>query len=327
MRIKALKQLLWIVNALLVLGVVGVVMKFFFLAPTNRKLARSAEDILGEVIQQGRRTIERTKPDPAHTYRFTHELAIFGAPPPPPEVANPETPVAQRSPLARNYELMWTLLDPRGWGSYAHLAKLPDRKTLTAVEVGEKVDGAWKLIRVSLTDAEFEDEVTGDTVTLERVTTPTIPLNDGSDSPNSGDAELPPGMEVAKRTPEEDFRLGPVKSALKKGENHWEMPAEEGNWLGRNGEQVASQLTLKPEQDPATGRPDGVRVVNIAEGSIARSRGLLPGDKVKSINGTPVNSRGDAISYLKGPGKGLNRYLVVIERKGKIITMTYDVRK
>ena len=62
-------------------------------------------------------------------------------------------------------------------------------------------------------------------------------------------------------------------------------------------------------------------------GDLCQRRGLLPGDKVKSINGTPVNSRQDAVSYVKGPGKGLTRYLVVIERKGRMITMTYDVRK
>ncbi len=328
MRIKFLKKLLWGVNALLVLGVVGVVLKFFFLAPTNPKVARSAEDILGEVIRQGRRKIERDKPDPAHTYRNTHELAIFGAPPPPPEVQDPGSPVATRSPLARNYELMWTLLDPHGWGSYAHLGKLPDRKVILNVEVGEKVDGAWKLISVSRFHAEFEDESTGDTVTLERKKVEVPPLDAGAvevGEPGAGGT----GMvgPAPRLSPEEDFNRGPIKGALKKSENHWEMPAEEASWFGRNGDRVANQVSLKPEKDPATGRPDGVRITSIQKGSIAQARGLLLGDKIKSINGTPVNSRQDAVSYVKGPGKGLSRYLVVIERKGKIITLTYDVRK
>ena len=328
MRIKFLKQLLWVVNVLLVLGVVGVVLKFFFLTPVNPKQARHAEDILGEIIQQGRRKINRDKPDPPLTYRNTWELAIFGAPPPPPVVEDKGPGLGPVPDLVRNYELQWTMLDPAGWGSYAHLAKLPARSEFVYVEVGEKVDGAWKLIRVGLDDAEFEDEASGNTVTLTRNKVDTTPLNTGGD--NVGGPQSPPDLidpSGKPLTPEQDFARGPIKAALRKSENHWESPPEEVDWLGRHGEEVANQVALQPEKDPETGRPAGVRVTKVEQNSWAQKRGLLPGDVVKSINGNPVNSRQDAISYLKGPGKDLNRYVVVIERKGRLITLTYDVRK
>ncbi len=327
MNIKLLKKLLWMMNALLVLGVVGVVLKFFLFLPASAKQSRSAEDILGQVIQQGRRTIERDKPDPPITYRNTHELAINGAPPPPPEVIGPGSEQPKVSPLARNYELAWQMLDPEGWGSYAHLLKLSDQ-TIISVEVGEMVDGAWKLIRVGVDDAEFEDETSGTTVTLVRKRSEIVDLDSGVSETGSANPSGPGfGSDGRERTPEEDFKLGPIKGALKKTENHYEMPVEEAGWWGRNYEQVANQVALQPVKDPETGRPDGVLVKKITAGSMAQRRGLLPGDKIKSVNGTPVNSRQDAINYYKGPGKGLNRYLVVIERKGRLITLTYDVRR
>jgi PDZ domain-containing protein len=328
MRIKFWKQLLWVVNALLVLGVVGIVAKFFLLGGARPAQARTGEEILGEVIQQGRRKIERDKPDPPHTYRNTHELEINGTPPPPPEVIGPSDGPIQVSPLARNYELLWTKLDPQGWGSMAHLERTSD-KTIESVEVGEKVDRAWKLIRVGIKDAEFEDETSGNTVTLERRMMASVTFPTGMDAagtpggPGSGNI----GGTGVPLTPEEEFKRGPIKAAIRKGENHWEMPREEADWWERHGEQAAAQVALQPETDPETGRPAGVRVLKMEQGSILGARGLQQGDRIISINGTPVNSRQEAIAFVKGPGKGAARYIGVVERKGKLITLTYDVRR
>ena len=67
-------------------------------------------------------------------------------------------------------------------------------------------------------------------------------------------------------------------------------------------------------------------VRKLESSSLAAKRGLRQGDVIKSINGVAVNSREEAVTYVKGPGKGRSRYDVVVERSGRLVTFTYNVR-
>ena len=82
---------------------------------------------------------------------------------------------------------------------------------------------------------------------------------------------------------------------------------------------------MTPVKDPATGKPAGVELKTVRKGSMIQKRGLLPGDVLVSINDHAVTTRADAVAWVKGPGKGQASYRVVIQRKGRLITMTYNV--
>lgn len=73
----------------------------------------------------------------------------------------------------------------------------------------------------------------------------------------------------------------------------------------------------------AEGKPSGVKVSGVNAGSFASQFDVKPGDVLKSINGTPVHSRSEAVSVVKGIPKAATNVQVVIERNGR--QLTYDV--
>lgn len=73
----------------------------------------------------------------------------------------------------------------------------------------------------------------------------------------------------------------------------------------------------------AQGRPAGVKVSGINPGSFASQFDVKPGDVLKSINGTPVHSRSEAVTVVKGLPKDIANVQIVIERNGR--QLTYDV--
>jgi S1-C subfamily serine protease len=58
--------------------------------------------------------------------------------------------------------------------------------------------------------------------------------------------------------------------------------------------------------------------------SIAERHGAKEGDVVKSINGHPVNTTNEAITFVKTNKDKYSSWEVVIENKGKTRTVTYE---
>jgi S1-C subfamily serine protease len=50
----------------------------------------------------------------------------------------------------------------------------------------------------------------------------------------------------------------------------------------------------------------------------------MAGDIIRSINGEPVTSTNEAISYVKTHADVTTHWVAVVERQGKEITLTYD---
>jgi len=104
------------------------------------------------------------------------------------------------------------------------------------------------------------------------------------------------------------------------------IPEEEQAWLEHFGEKnVWNGLATKPDVD-AEGVSRGVRIMSVPEvAPLKPSHGLGVQDVVRSINGEPVTSKEDILNYLRGKGKGLTRYEVVVETGGKPRTVVYRV--
>ncbi len=86
---------------------------------------------------------------------------------------------------------------------------------------------------------------------------------------------------------------------------------------------LSGEVRTRPYRDPKTGRYAGIQVSDIAPGSIVSRHGLEAGDIVKSINGDPVSSTQEAISYVKTNSETTRHWEVVVERQGRDVTLTY----
>jgi hypothetical protein len=270
---------------------------------------RSPEQVLGKLPQAGRE-VDKGEKLPVDFFRYIHELPINGDPPV--EVVPDEStgPAVRIPPLAQNYDLLWTKVDlTDSWRSYAHLKK----KTGT--------DVANVKLEVMNYKAVFRSDE-GEDVTLEakRTAPATFETTSGEGKPDVPDTI---GAEKKEKATKES---GPLVSAIEERENFWNVPKEEVDYWDEFGESVAEDVAVLPVTDPETKKAVGIQVKTIAKGSIVARRGVKQGDILKSINGQPVGSRQEAVNYFKGPGKGLTRYKVVIERNGRDITITYNVK-
>jgi S1-C subfamily serine protease len=105
------------------------------------------------------------------------------------------------------------------------------------------------------------------------------------------------------------------------------IPEDEQAWLFLYGEKnLWSKLETKQDVD-AQGVSHGVIIRGLPESGtpLAASHGVGQGDIIRSINGEPMTSKEDIAIYLRGKGKGLTRYEVVIESGGKSRTVVYRV--
>lgn len=109
----------------------------------------------------------------------------------------------------------------------------------------------------------------------------------------------------------------------------WIIPPEERTWLERFGEKdVWSRLGTKLDTD-AQGVSRGLRITTLPEERtpLAPTHGIYLNDVIRSINGVPVASKEDVLNYLRGDGKGLERYEVVIDGNGRERTVVYRVSR
>jgi hypothetical protein len=121
---------------------------------------------------------------------------------------------------------------------------------------------------------------------------------------------------------------GPLKNpAFQQPDGDWVITEDEQLWIEVWGDKhVLPNLGTKPETD-ADGNPRGVRITSLPESKtpLAPSHGIVVDDVIRSINGVPVNSKEEIVEYLRGPGKGLAKYTVVIEKDGAERTVVYRV--
>ena len=329
MRIKFIKKLLMVTNFVLVVGIVAFAVRFFIAGGAQAKTTRKAEEILGEKnIPEANPDVKAQGPPPSLNYRFIHELPIAGDPPVEVKPVEDAAPTHRIAPLERDYSLMWTMNSEDPLFAFAHLEHKAS-KVIRGYMVGEVVPDdqkrnpnepgpGWKLIKVEHDKAHFIREGTDEQATLEvhrPVAGPLVgDVGEFIDDPNITPRKAPP-------------EARPLRLAVEIRPGYWDVPREEADWWGTWGEKVAEGVSVLPLRDPDTGRPAGLELKSVPEGSMLRKRGYESGDVLRSVNGVPVTSKAQAMAYLKGEGKGLTRYVVEFERRGKIMTQTYNVRQ
>jgi hypothetical protein len=110
-----------------------------------------------------------------------------------------------------------------------------------------------------------------------------------------------------------------------RGKNEFVLGHEDMADLGQNFAEILSrEVTTSRHRNPQTGHHDGIQVTGVRQGSIAARHGAQDGDVIKSINGEPVTSVPEAITYVKNNADRFTRWEIVVENKGRERTMVYN---
>ncbi len=100
----------------------------------------------------------------------------------------------------------------------------------------------------------------------------------------------------------------------------WAIDRQEIEWMFQNQDRILDQDF---QASPYPG--GGIRIENVQAGSIGASRGLMPGDVVKDVNGIPLNSLADIRNLARNPTlRRQSSMRLTVERAGKIIVMMYQ---
>ena len=86
---------------------------------------------------------------------------------------------------------------------------------------------------------------------------------------------------------------------------------------------LANEVRHRRHRDPQTGKFDGIEIQSVTSGSIAARHGAAEGDVIKSINGHPVTSVSEAITFVKNHEDEYSMWEVVISNRGVDRTVTY----
>lgn len=107
----------------------------------------------------------------------------------------------------------------------------------------------------------------------------------------------------------------------------WTVPVGETDWWQVHGESLVLNTLKTQDVIAPDGRKLGVKLMSHpGEGSVVGTdRGMSKGDIIKSINGVSVGSMADVMLYLRGEGRELTKYVVVVERDGAERILTYKV--
>ena len=87
---------------------------------------------------------------------------------------------------------------------------------------------------------------------------------------------------------------------------------------------ILSRLEYRRARNPVDGTVKGIQITKVAPNSIAAQHGLTTGEIVKSINGHPVKSITDAVSYVKKEAATTDVWEVVFEKQGREFTRIYE---
>ena len=328
MRIKTVKQLLWSVNALLVIGMLAFVTTGFVLADARPDGPPRGDKVLGMTgSTTARPDLDLTENGLFDAFRFTHELPISGFPPAPPEPVDTGPIPDNIPPLKQNYDLVWVKTDPDRLAEYAHLVRKGQDKTIFVL-VGGKVEG-WKLLDVRADNvrgfADFERTDTGEKVTLEQKQDASKPLTGAAGGAPGVVGGSGSGLIKYEDYVPPSYEAGPEREPVETSPGYWQIPLEAQAWTAKHAEKIAEDVGVEPVVDPDTRKPIGILIKSLPKNSGLSKYGIEPGDILVSINGVPMSSRAEAMRWLKGDGKGQRRYVAVVLRKGREITITYDV--
>jgi hypothetical protein len=86
---------------------------------------------------------------------------------------------------------------------------------------------------------------------------------------------------------------------------------------------LENEVQTRIHREPRSGRYDGIEILSIPPGRIVERHGFLDRDVVRSINGHPVVTTHEAISFVMANKDKCATWEVIVENKGKVRTLTF----
>ena len=157
-----------------------------------------------------------------------------------------------------------------------------------------------------------------------------VVIRSGEDRPKPAAATPDQPVEPALPQPVEVVPVAPREAPSRLFEDEsgtWEPTREGVEYLKNNYEELIGDAQASTWRDPDTGRPAGVRVSRIKDGSAANAFGILQDDVILAVNDVTVSSKDQAVSVVKRLlRQDVNIIRVKVLRLGRTLELRYDTR-
>jgi hypothetical protein len=142
-----------------------------------------------------------------------------------------------------------------------------------------------------------------------------IPKVDADSAIRPGVISIPMGQRGVAWRPEQTTQIG---------SDTYQIGSQDAVDLGENyAHYLANEVRHRRHRDPQTGKFDGIEIQSVTSGSIASRHGAAEGDVIRSINGHPVTSVSEAITFVKNHEDEYSVWEVIISNRGVDRTVTY----
>ena len=108
------------------------------------------------------------------------------------------------------------------------------------------------------------------------------------------------------------------------GKNHFLVGVDDRQAMATNYTKILAEIRYEKHRDPKTGKVDGIEIKEVPKGSFLAKYGAKAGQVIKSINGHPVTSVNEGISYAKQNQDKYDLWTIVYEEQGKEYTKVID---
>jgi len=336
MNLSTVKALIWVLS-LAVLGYLGYFVYTWAIAGQRHELTRTLAP--RETMKRVLDDVPEPEPPRVALVDYERVIATFRemnwtgreAPPPPP----PPEPVVQaptevtRPSVANKLRVLYVEVDTDAPADSVAVLFYTDSQLSSKNpgpfdrKVGENLHGALAAVRVhavrpegvEFSTAGFED-MEPELVTLVDAYGPGIVMVGEGGAILPSVTAIPQGTVRVVGRPDRTLQRRPNTFVL--GSQDLEKFEEDHLAI------LTNEVRHRQYRDPRTGQWSGVQVLDVAPDSIVAQHGVKTGDVIKSINGTPVSSVSQAISYVKNNAELYTVWEVIVENAGKQRTLVFE---
>jgi hypothetical protein len=109
-------------------------------------------------------------------------------------------------------------------------------------------------------------------------------------------------------------------------DDHYLVGVNDRDEIARDYTRILAELRFERHRD-ARGKPDGVEIKDVPPGSFAAKYGVKAGQVIKSVNGHPISTVNEGISFAKQNQDKYDTWVIVYEEQGKEKTKIIDTSK
>lgn len=269
--------------------------------------------------------------DVRRTFQQLNWTGKEAAPPPPTEVAVKEPEVVPKTPVADLILVLFIAEDPdrpeksQAFFHYRDTARVADaQKQGLFLRAGDRLQAPLDYVRVESITAQagvtfvFDDE----SRPRETVAPPLLETQRYTSSVAREDLILPQIPQLrqfeGRRPPHSPQTTLVGKDRYALGTEDMFLMAEDYPTI------IAREVRHRRHRDPKTGKYDGIELQEVQPGGSFARHGAQSGDIIKSINGQPVSSVSEAITFVKNNKDRYTTWEVVVENRGQERTVIYE---